>query len=344
LKAVGYKNGQKVSEQIIRTAGEPANIKLSIDGTPLAESGKDIVQVRTTLLDAKGEFYPYGENRIFFNLYGPARIKALDNGKPNDVEPFYGTTDRTAFFGLTRAYIESDKTDGDIALVAGAILGDKKLVVSNLVHIDVQQISLRGNSGFQTLEIFYTTDGSEPTTGSMRYNGGFEIPLNTTVKALVNINGKQALMMEERFAEDVGLLWEGGGLDTDFGGEQAEDAEFSGGSKATEGKNYNGSGYLDLGKNKGSYVEWYQENDGAEAKLNLTIRYSGASKDRKPLTIRLNVNEDMMEKEIELPPCNNWGKQWRSVTIPITLKRGANTIRLTTVDNRGLFIDEIEIN
>ena len=32
-----------------------------------------------------------------------------------------------------------------------------------------------------------------------------------------------ALMMEERFAQDVGLLWEGGGLETEFGGDQACD-------------------------------------------------------------------------------------------------------------------------
>lgn len=343
LVAVAYNGGTKVAEKTIRTASEPAKIELSVDGLPLAESGKDVVQVRATFRDAKGEFYPYGENRVFYHIFGPARIKALDNGKPNDVEPFYGTTDRTGFFGLTRAYIESGKTAGDIALVAGSILGDKKLVVSKTVHIDVQQIVLRGALALPKMDIFYTVDGSQPTTKSMRYNGGFEIPLGTIVKALVNIDGKSVLMMEERFGNDVGLLWEGGGLDTDFGGDQAEDAEFKGPEKSTEGKNYNGSGYLDMGKKKGAYVEWYKENDGAAEKMTLTIRYSGAAKGREPLTVRVNVNEKAMEKDVTLPPSVNWGKQWRSVTVPVELKRGANTIRLTTVDNRGLFVDEIEV-
>ncbi|MDF7823451.1 glycoside hydrolase family 2 TIM barrel-domain containing protein [Pontiellaceae bacterium B12227] len=344
LVAIGYKDGNKVAEKTIRTADEPAKLQLSIDGEQLAETGKDVVQVRATFLDAEDEFYPYGENRVFFKVLGEGRIKALDNGKPNDVEPFYGTSDRTAFFGLVRAYIESGKEDGDIALVAGSILGDKKLVVSDTVHIDVQQIALRGSPQVGKNKIYYTIDQSVPTDQSMLYTGPFSVVPGTTVKALVTMNGKQALMMQERFAADVGLLWEGGGLDTDFGGDQAEAAEFSGPKKSTEGKNYNGSGYLDMGKQKGAYVEWYQENDGAAAEVKLTIRYSGSAPGRKPLKVRLNVNGDKMEQVVDLPPCVNWGKQWRTVTVPIALKRGANTIRLTTVNDQGLFVDEIQIN
>lgn len=343
LIAIGYKDGRKVTQETIRTADQPARIQMSVDGKPLAKSGKDVVQVRTTFLDAKGEFYPYGENRVWFHLEGPAIIRALDNGKPNDVEPFYGRTDRTAFFGLTRAYVESQKAAGDISLLAGAILGDKKLVVSNEVHIDVQHISLRGNAAVPATNIFFTTDGSKPSTLSTRYKKAFEIPLGTTVKALATVNGKPVLMMEERFADDVGLLWEGGGLDTGFGGEQAEDAEFAGAEEATEGTNYNGSGYLNMGKKQGAYVQWYKENDGDTAQLTLSLRYSAAMPDRKPLKVRLNVNDQTFQQVLSLPSTANWGKQWRNVEVPVTLKRGANTIRFTTVDDRGLFIDEIEL-
>ena len=318
-------------------------LQLSVDGEPLSGSGKDIVQVRATFLDAKDEFYPYGENRIWFELSGPASIKALDNGKPNDVEPFYGTTDRVGFFGLARAYIESKKEAGDISLIAGAILGDKKLVVSNRVHIDAQEIALRGKSGRRSFEIFYTTDGSTPSVNSKRYETGFEVALGTTVKAVVMSAGKPLLTMEERFSKDVGLVWEGGGLDSDFGGEQAEDAEFKGGKVSIDGKNYNGSGFVDMGKKPGAYVEWYQENDGDTANLKLVIAYSGKPSDGKPMKLRMNVNGKMDEKVLALPPSANWGKQWRTVEVPITLKRGANTIRLTTMDGRGILLDEIEM-
>jgi beta-galactosidase len=343
LKAIGYNAGNQVAEKTFRTADEPARLALSIDGRPLAETGKDLAQVRTSVLDSKGEFYPYGENRVYFGLNGPARLKALDNGQPNDVEPFYGTSDRNAFFGLARAYVESNKNDGQIGLIAGSILGDKRLTVSKMVHIDVQQIALRGNPTAIEPEIFYTIDGSTPTTHSTKYEGSFQAKLGTTVKALVTIGGKPRLRMAERFADDVGLVWSGGGLDSDFGGDQAEDAEFAGAKVSTEGKNYNGSGFLDLNKNKGAYVEWYQENDGAEKNANLVVRYSGNFKGKQPLKLQLNVNGGRTKKVLTLPPARNSGRQWRTTSTPITLQRGANTIRLIAIDNRAPLIDEIEI-
>lgn len=342
LTAVGYIDGRKASEQTRRTASEPTRLRLSIDGEPLAKTGRDLVQVRASFFDSKDEFYPYGENRVWFKLQGPASFRALDNGKPNDVEPFYGRTDRTGFFGLLRAYVDSTEESGDVSLVAGAILGDKKLLVSDRVHIDVQQLSLRGTSNAKTVEVFYTTDGSMPDTKSTRYTGGFQIPLGTTVKAVAMLDNERALLMEERFASDVGLLWEDAGLDTDFGGEQAEDAEFAGASKSIDGRNYHGSGFLDMRNNKDAYVEWYRENDGDEANETLTIRYSGKPSNQKTLRVRLNVNDQRKEQVLSLTPTANNGKQWRSIDVPIKLQRGANTIRLSTVDNAGLLIDEIE--
>ena len=340
LVAIGYRDGRKLAEKRVRTASEPTHLRLSIDGLPLAKSGKDIVQVRAETLDRKDEFYPYGENRIWFHLQGPARIKALDNGKPNDVEPFHGTTDRAAFFGLARAYIESDDERGDISLLAGSILGDKKLVVSPKVHISVQEIPLRGNSERLDYQIFYTVDGSEASVNSSRYEGGFEIGLGTTVKAVVISEGQPVLRMEERFANDVGLLWEGGGDDAGFGGEQAELAELDGSQISREGKNYNGSAYVDLGRKKGGAVEWYRENDGDVKQVNLLVRYSGKPVDGKPLRLRLDVNGEATDHS--LPSSANWGKQWRTSEIPITLQRGANTIRLSAGDDRGLYLDEID--
>lgn len=349
ITAVGYKNSKQAAKKVVRTADQPATIAMSVDGRPLAESGKDLVQVRVTFLDAKNEFYPYGENRVFYHLSGPARIRTLDNGKPNDTEPFYGTTDRTAFFGLGRAYIESNDQDGEIALYAGAILGDKKLFVSNTVHIDVQQMSLRGDLDQKTIDVFYTTDGSEPTADSDRYTGAFEIPLGTTVRAIAIVDGEPILMMQERFAADVGLLWSGGGNDDQFGGEQAEDAEMSGVAVSTDGRNYNGSGFVNMRKTPGGHVQWYRENDGDRASVDLVIRYSGSSPSRgsnaggSELRLRLNVNDDALVQDLKLPATRNWGNQWRTYQTNITLKPGANTIRCTAVDDRGIYLDEIEL-
>ena len=225
LKAVGYQNGKATAEKVVRTADAPAHIALSIDGEPLAESGKDIVQVRVTTQDDKGEYYPYGENRTHFHVIGPGRIRALDNGSPIDVEKHFEAANRIAFYGLTRAYIESTGQDGEIALLASCILGEKKQVTSNKVSIDTKLLPLRGRLPKVGIEVFYTMDGSKPSRKSSRYTQAFAVPLGTTVKALVVVDGKPVQWLEERFAEDEGFVWDSGQA-TGPAGDQAEDATF----------------------------------------------------------------------------------------------------------------------
>lgn len=344
LKAVGSKGGKAIVTKTIRTADAPSRIALSIDGEPLAASGKDIVQVRVAAQDAKGEFYPYGENRTFFSVTGPARLKALDNGSPVDVEKHYGTSDRIAFYGLTRAYVESTGDDGDIALIASAILGEKKQVSSDMVSIDTKVLALRGEAPELDVATYYTTDGSEPTAASTRYSAPFSVPLGTTVKALVTVGGKPLQRLKERFANDVGFVWNAPRAATHPGGDQAEDATISRAKVKKDGKGFHGKGYVDFGHAKGAYVEWYQENDGDAGPAELVIRYSGKVANRPGRTIQVTVNGQVVEEALMMPGTKTWGSDWKTVTVPIRIKRGANTIRLTTVESGGMYIDEISVN
>nr|WRX36683.1 hypothetical protein [uncultured bacterium] len=343
LKAVGYQDGNPVAEEVIKTANQPAQIALSIDGQPLAAAGKDIVQVRVTTVDEHGEFYPYGENRTYFHLIGPGNIRALDNGSPVDVERHFEATDRIAFYGLTRAYIESTGADGDITLLASCILGEKKQVTSNKVHIDAKWLPLRGALPAVETEIFYTLDGSAPTPQSTRYKEAFEVPLGTTVKALVVADGTPVQVLEERFAVDVGFVWDVVQTASNPGGDQAEDATFSRAVVDNKGQNFNGTGYLDFGQNKGAYVEWYQENDGDAGQADLLIRYSGVTKGRQGRAIKLSVNGKTVKEKLLLPNTKDWGRDWQTATVKIPIQRGANTIRLTTIENGGMYIDEISV-
>lgn len=341
LKAAAYKNGKKVVEKVIRSAGPPARIALSVDGKPLADKAKDIVQVRVTTTDENGEFYPYGENRTYFQVMGPGKIRALDNGSPIDTEKHFEATDRIAFFGLTRAYVESTDNAGDISLVAGCILGEKRQITSKKVSIDVQTIVLRGNKPELDIKVFCTIDGTEPTKSSPRYDGSFEVKPGTTLRALVTADNVPVLRMEERFGTDEGFVFDAVASAAVPGGNQAEDARFHIANVSTQGSGYNGKSFLDFGRNSGGYVEWYQENDGSPGEFNLYLRYSANERIRTGYRIMMTINGE--EKELLLPATSGFRKQWEVFETSVRLDSGANTIRFTALEDDGLCIDELKV-
>lgn len=341
LKAVAFENGDPVLEKIIRTAGAPVRNALSIDGGGFAVNGKDWVQVRVASQDLDGNFYPYGENRTYFNVIGPAEIDAVDNGSPIDVERHHGPNHRTGFFGLTRAYLKSTGEAGDITLLASAILGEKKLLTSRRVYIDTQLMALRGRLADPLIEVYYTLDGSEPSVHSVPYRGGFEIALGTTVKALVVLDGRTVQLMEESFSEDVGFVWNAGESKQGEIGEQAEEAWVFDAEVLDTVEGFRGAGYVDLGTKESAYVEWYQENDGAAGQYVLEIRYSRYNAREGRCQLGVSVNGEKITREVQVNDAVVSGARWSTVLVEVRLDRGANYIRVASEGECRVLLDEI---
>lgn len=335
LLAVGYKNGREVMRAEQATAGVPAQLELSVEG-------KDYPIVTVRQEDTNGVLNPYGENRIYYHVDGSARILSLESGNPVNIENHYGQNSRTAFFGLARCFLENTSNLGDVSLVAGSILGEKQLMTSNTISIDVCTLSIRGAANPGDVKILYSVDGSKPTR---EYTGAFEVIPNTTVKAIVSRGGQTLFEMSERFGPNEGLHW--GSLEdmkasaANAGGDQAEDVLFEKAKVSKSGKGYHGKGYLDFGSNKGAFVEWYQENDGTAGPANLKIRYSGHAKKRTGREMRLTVNGS--SQIIFFPNTKDYGTDWKELELKIQLKAGANNIRLTTTESGGMCIDEITV-
>jgi hypothetical protein len=121
--------------------------------------------------------------------------------------------------GLTKAFVCPTQDDGDISLIAAAVIGEKRQLTSSLVSIDVKSVALRGNEKSFEYDVFYTLDGTEPSKSSERYLYAFSVALGTTVKAAVYKRGEEEplFIMEERFAKDEGMYWDLG--------EKREDSE-----------------------------------------------------------------------------------------------------------------------
>ena len=83
----------------MKTAGEPARLKLIPDRATIRADGKDLCFVTVTVTDKNGLTAPRADSRIHFEIEGPGKIVATDNGDPTSFESFQ-SHDRKAFNGL----------------------------------------------------------------------------------------------------------------------------------------------------------------------------------------------------------------------------------------------------
>jgi len=98
LKAVAYKDGRKIGAAVMRTAGEPAKLRLTPDRTRLAGTGEDLSYILVEALDKKGNLCPLADNTVQFDVQGPAEIAGVGNGNPLSLEPFQADS-RKLFYG-----------------------------------------------------------------------------------------------------------------------------------------------------------------------------------------------------------------------------------------------------
>jgi beta-galactosidase len=98
LKAVAYKAGRQIGAAVMRTAGEPAAVRLTPDRTKLSADGQDLCYLVVEALDADGDLCPLAENLVRFSVDGPAEIVGVGNGNPLSLEPFQADY-RKLFYG-----------------------------------------------------------------------------------------------------------------------------------------------------------------------------------------------------------------------------------------------------
>ena len=120
LKVVAYKNGKKWATDEVKTAGEPAKLKLEPDRSTIDADGKDLAFVTVTVTDKNGLTAPRANNQIHFDIEGPGEIVATDNGDPTSFESFQ-SHDRKVFNGLCLVIVRGTAGQpGKIELTATA--------------------------------------------------------------------------------------------------------------------------------------------------------------------------------------------------------------------------------
>jgi len=206
LEAVAYRKGKEIARTRQSTASCPSKLMVSASVNDM-QNGGNLAIVTIDQADSEGLLYPYGENRIHTRLYGSAKMLSLESGNPVDVEGVVGGTSRRAFFGRLRAFVSATSSKGDISILTAAICGDKALKISDRITIEIKELALRGKLPKRDLEIFCTTDGTQPTRRSPRYAGAMRIVQGTTVRAAVYAGEERLFDMTERFGAGEGLYW-----------------------------------------------------------------------------------------------------------------------------------------
>jgi beta-galactosidase len=117
IKAVSRKNGKVVAEQVINTAGEPAQIRLTPDRSEIKADGYDLSFVTVDILDKDGNICPLAENEVTFEVTGAGRNEGVDNGSPISLERFKADH-RKAMAGKALLIVRNDGTSGNINVKA----------------------------------------------------------------------------------------------------------------------------------------------------------------------------------------------------------------------------------
>jgi beta-galactosidase len=117
IKVISRKGGKEVLTREIKTAGEPAQIRLTPDRSEIAADGTDLSFVTVEILDKDGNLCPWADNQVNFEVKGSAFIAGVDNGSPISLESFKAPH-RKAFYGKCLVVLQNNGMEGKIELTA----------------------------------------------------------------------------------------------------------------------------------------------------------------------------------------------------------------------------------
>ncbi|MBE6607266.1 MAG: glycoside hydrolase family 2 protein [Ruminococcaceae bacterium] len=105
LNAIGYKDGEIVCEDTLRTPSAPSRIIATAHKAVLDNSGKDASAIDVYLTDASGSVVHNADNLIKFKAIGDCEIIGVGNGNPNSHEA-EKASERYLFAGRCQAIMQ----------------------------------------------------------------------------------------------------------------------------------------------------------------------------------------------------------------------------------------------
>jgi hypothetical protein len=101
-------------------------------------------------------------------------------------------------------------------------------------------------------------------------------------------------------------------------------------SLASNNAGFTGSGFMDFGGN-GSWIEWNNVSAAAAGSQTLTLRYANGGAAARPAVVTVN---GQLAGVVQFSATGSW-TTWKTASIPVSLRSGANTIRVTANTGAG---------
>ena len=126
VKVVTYgKDGKKMGEKTMRTAGKPYALKLNRlvatehDNIALKANGEDLAYVTVSAVDKDGNPCPTATDLVQFNVKGAGKFRAAGNGDATCLDLFH-LPQHHLFAGKCTAIVQSGKNPGTVTIEASA--------------------------------------------------------------------------------------------------------------------------------------------------------------------------------------------------------------------------------
>lgn len=119
LKAVNLNKNKEVSSFVLKTAGEPAAIRLTADRIQIKADKDDLSYVKIEIVDKDGNVVPDATIPVNLECTGTGNIIASGNAAPDDMKSFRSLTPST-FRGKAIAIIQPNEQKGEVKLTVSA--------------------------------------------------------------------------------------------------------------------------------------------------------------------------------------------------------------------------------
>ena len=135
IKVIVYDaDGNAAGEQILKTAGTPATLKLSAWTELTGHMGTDALAfVTVSLTDAEGTLIPQADDQLTFEVSGAGTFEAVCNGDATSLESFKAPTMKL-FNGQLVVIVRSAQEPGILTLK----VTDAQRGLSNTIDIKVE--------------------------------------------------------------------------------------------------------------------------------------------------------------------------------------------------------------